>query len=297
VRITQRQIGEQILADIAAAFGRLNRYQRQVASGRRITRPADDPAGTASALGYRAVLLRIDQHLASIDRAQGWLSAADAALNDLTQTLQRARELAVQGASDTLSADDRQRIALEVRQLLGHTFSLSKTMLGDRYIFSGFKVTTPPYNPLPNEYDVPAPPPYQGDGGQMPAEIEAGTTITVNLTADVVFGPAIAALIQLRDALNSGSSAAVEAALPALDQAINAAVDNRVVVGARLNRLEAAASRLQDLKLSVTGLKSNVEDVDFAEATTQLAVGETAYRAALMGAARVIQPSLLDFLK
>jgi flagellar hook-associated protein 3 FlgL len=131
----------------------------------------------------------------------------------------------------------------------------------------------------------------------MPAEIEAGTTITVNLTADVVFGPAIAALIQLRDALNSGSSAAVEAALPALDQAINAAVDNRVVVGARLNRLEAAASRLQDLKLSVTGLKSNVEDVDFAEATTQLAVGETAYRAALMGAARVIQPSLLDFLK
>jgi flagellar hook-associated protein 3 FlgL len=297
MRISHRQVGERVLADIEAAFERLNRYQRQVASGRRVTRPADDPQGTAAALGYRAVLLRIGQHLAGIDRAQGWLSAADAALNDLTQTLQRARELAVQGASDTLSADDRRRIALEVRQLLGHTFGLSKTMLGSRYIFSGFKVTTPPYNPLPNEYDVPAPPPYQGDGGQMPAEIEAGTAITVNLTADVVFSPAIAALIQLRDALDSGSSAAVEAALPALDQAINTAVDNRVIVGARLNRLEAAASRLQDLKLSVTGLKSNVEDVDFAEATTQLAMAETAYRAALMGAARVIQPSLLEFLK
>ncbi len=297
MRITQRQIGEQVLSDIAAAFERLNGYQRQVASGRRLTRPADDPTGTASTLGYRGALLRVAQHLTNIDRARSWLSATDSTLSDLSLTLQRARELAVQGASDTLSADDRRRIALEVRQLLGHTFSLSKTMLGDRHLFSGFKVTTPPYNPLPNEYDVPVPPPYQGDGGEMPAEIDAGTTITVNLTADVVFGPAVAALIQLRDALDSGSSAAVEAALPALDQAINTAVDNRVIVGARLNRLEAAESRLQDLKLSLTELKSRTEDVDFAEATTHLAIAEAAYRAALMGSARVIQPSLLDFLK
>ena len=112
MRISHRQVGERVLADIEAAFERLNRYQRQVASGRRVTRPADDPQGAAAALGYRAVLLRIDQYLAGIDRAQGWLSAADAALNDLTQTLQRARELALQGASDTLSADDRRRIAL-----------------------------------------------------------------------------------------------------------------------------------------------------------------------------------------
>lgn len=297
MRISHRQIGEQILADITAAFDRLSRYQRQVSSGRQITRPADDPEGTASTLGYRAVLLRVDQHLVNIDRARAWLLATDSALSDLVQTLQRARELAVQGASDTLSVDDRQRIGLEVRQLLGHTFQLSKAMLGNRYLFSGFKVTTPPYNPLPDEYNVAVPPPYQGDAGQMPVEVEAGTTITVNITADVVFGPAIAALIQLRDALDSGSSAAVEATLSPLDQAINAAVDNRVIVGARLNRLEEAESRLQDLKLSVTELKSKVEDVDFAEATTHLAMAETAYRAALMGAARLIQPSLLDFLK
>ncbi len=297
MRITQRQIGEQILADIAAAFERLNRYQRQVSSGRRITRPADDPAGTASTLGYRSALAQVEQHLVNIDRARGWLEATDSVLNDLIQTLQRARELAVQGASDTLSADDRRRIALEVRQLLGHTFQLSKAMLGNRYLFSGFKVTTPPYNPAPDEYDVPAPPPYQGDAGQMPAEVEAGTTITLNLTADVVFDPAIAALIQLRDALDSGSSGAVEAALGPLDAAVNAAVDGRVVIGSRLSRLEGVARRLQDLKLSLTELKSKTEDVDFAEATTQLAMGETAYRAALMGAARIIQPSLLDFLK
>ncbi len=297
MRITQRQIGEQVLSDIAAAFERLNRYQRQVSSGRRLTRPADDPTGTASTLGYRAALLRVEQHLTNIDRARSWLSATDSALSDLSLTLQRARELAVQGASDGLSADDRRRIALEVRQLLGHTFQLSKAMLGDRYLFSGFKVTTPPYSPAPDEYDVPAPPPYQGDGGQMPAEVEAGAAIIFNLTADQVFGPAIGALIQLRDALDSGSSAAVGAALPALDQAINAAVDGRVVVGARLNRLEAAENRLLDLRLALTELKSKTEDVDFAEATTHLAMAEAAYRAALMGSARMIQPSLLDFLK
>src|SRR5690606_26205991 len=142
------------------------------------------------------------------------------------------------------------------------------------------------------------PPTYEGDDGARRVEISPAVTIEVNVVGEEAFKPVFKAMVALRNALvdNEPEKLGGEV-LGALDEAINNLLRIRAEVGAKANRLETAANRLEELEINVSRVLSETEDVDVAKAIMELKMQENVYRLALASGARIIQPTLMDFLR
>ena len=200
---------------------------------------------------------------------------------------QRA-ELAVQGANGSLSALDRQQIASEVDQLIDSLVGQTQAKVAGSYVFSGFKTATAPY--------LTATGAYQGDAGAIMIKTGPGASIKTNVTADVAFAPALAALVALKGELGAGNPTS-GATLVALDAGLDALISARGDIGARQNRLQEARISLDDGIFTSTKLLSNLEDADMGEAITDLTQRESMYEAVLRVNARVLQTTMLDVLR
>ncbi len=291
MRITNSMLTDNTLRNLKDIMTRLNKLQDELGSGKQIKKPSDDPIAVASALEYRSEISGLDQHKLNNDAAKSWLSASDSALDSVDQVLSRARELAVQGANTTLSAQDRQASAAELDQLIDEAVSLGNSKYGDQYVFAGHKTTAPP---VASDAGGPH---YNGDTGSITREIAAGTTMTINVTGDTVFPHVLGALKSLRDSLQSDNVPVVDSSITQIDQAMDTVLSKRASVGAKMNRLDMESSRLEDLRLSAKDLLSKAEDVDMTQAIVDLSSQQAVYNAALAAGARAIQPSLLSFLK
>lgn len=294
MRVTQLMMSQRFLADLQENLRLLESKNEQLSNGRRINRPSDDPVGIGQSMALRTQSAQNKQYQKNADNATAWLDATEGALNEMSSVLTRAQELAVQGANDTLGAASRQALAVEVDELLRHAVQVANTDVGGRYIFAGFKTTQQPYAPIGSF----APPPaYSGDNGVIEYELGAGNKIAVNVTGPDAFGQVFNALATLRDALQANDSAAISAAVGSITAASDHVLEVRAEVGARMNRLERTSERLALLDESLKKVLSNVEDADMAEVITELKTREAVYRASLAAGARLLQPTLMDFLR
>jgi flagellar hook-associated protein 3 FlgL len=214
-------------------------------------------------------------------------SGAETALSGAGDAVQRLRELAVQAQNGTLSAGDRTSMATEVQQLTEHLVALANTKVGDDYVFSGQMTATPPY--------ASATSPYAGDSGTIGARVAPGVTLATNVTADVVFGPALAAAAQLGSDLASGSPPSA-GTLSAFDAGLDALLTGRALIGAVDNRLSDTETFIQASQDTLTGLLSKVQDADMAAALTEVASRQTSYQAAIKVNASILQQSLINEL-
>jgi flagellar hook-associated protein 3 FlgL len=278
---------DQALAGLARNVDALARAQERVGTGRRLNRLSDDPAQVSNAVNLRGSLAELEQYVRNIDAAERRLSAAEAALGSAGDIVLRAHELAVQGANDTLSASDRQMIGAEISQLLNTLVELSATRVAGAYIFSGFRTDVRPY--------ATAGGPYQGDNGAIMARTAPGTTIQVNVSADVVFAPAIDALVDLAAEMTAGTRTSA-ATISALEAGQDALLVGRARIGATQAGLAETRSYLEGGMLASTRLLSDLEDADMAEVISELTQREATYQAALQVNARILKRSLLDEL-
>lgn len=294
MRITNQMVSDRALAGMTSLYDLVQHAQDQITSGRRISQPSDDPAGTRRAIRLQETLDQTTQYSRNIDTADGRLTAADSALSGAADVMQRARELAVQGANGSLSASDRNAMASEVEQLARSMVGQAATKFGSDYVFSGFQTGTPPYAEAPaGTATVSA---YAGDAGQTVVRIGPGVTIPTNVAGDATFKPALDALAQLHADLTGGD--AVQAStIASIDTGQAALTDAWTEIGARQNRLDQTKTSLGDLQLTSTKLLSDLKDVDLAEAITELTSRQTAYEAAAKANGRVLSTSLLDYLK
>ena len=294
MRITRGMMIDTTLANIQRNQERTSLLQSQLTSGSRITKPSDDPTGAAHALSFQEGLDTTEQYLTNVDQAKSWLNTTDSALDAVTTTLHRARELAVQASNDTFDAQDRAAMQAEITQLQTHTLDLSHAKFGAYYLFAGTRFDQPGYvqaNPSTT------PGAYQGNAGQVQREISPGVTLGINADAQTTFDPIFTAFNQLQAGLTANSSSQIQASIGALDTAMSAIVTSRAQAGAKVNRLEALQQRLSDVKVNLAGLLSNVKDVDMAEAITSFSMAQNVLQASLKAGAQVLQPSLLDYLR
>ena len=294
MRVTHHMIVDTVLNNLNENLRRLEDSQRQLSSGQRLNQPSDDPPAVERALTYRAALNAGEQYLRNIDAARSWLQASDSALDSATQALQRARELAVQGANDTLGPDQEQALAAEVDQLLAQLVALGNSTLRGQYLFAGYSTQTAPFT-------LNAGPPttvtYNGDSGAMLREINVGVTLQINAPGNSFLPAVFTALINLRDHLRAGDTTAVRNDLPALDAATDTLLAVRADLGAKLNRLDAAEAQHQAVQVNTTELLSKIADTDYGEAVTQFTTAELAYKAGLQAGARAMQSNLFDYLR
>jgi flagellar hook-associated protein 3 FlgL len=309
-RITTGMVQGNILSDLNAVSDKLMRTQMRASSGKQIMRPSDDPYGTAKAIALRSSVAATQQYKKNVDDGTGWMNATEQAMASMTSSVQRARDLVIQGASNTLDANARGSLADEIDQLIAGVKQDANTKYGSSYLFSGSATDTSPYPDTDDSNGVDDA--YKGDlGGSDPAQpgvvrqIGPGVSLTINTVADDILGSGKAAgdgklLNTLRDIsahLRSGDTASLSGAdQTALDTNLDKLLEARAANGAKTNRLEAASARLDQVEGSVTEALSNVEDADIAKTMIDLSSQTAAYQAALKSGANIVQSSLMDFL-
>jgi flagellar hook-associated protein 3 FlgL len=295
-----------------AAVGRLGELSRQldavqgqIARARRIDRPADDPVGFA-----RAAVLRREQAAAAatqrgIDAGNRRLNATDTALESLGNLVQRARELALQGANGTQSSSDRATIALEIRELAGQARALAETTDSDgQRLFGGAIAHGPAYAPGADGSLV-----WQG-GGNAPAVGIGNSSVASGSNGPSVLGitdpvaatrDLFATLTSLDTALATPDAAlrqaGIDTAIGDLDGHIDRIANARGTVGARLSRLESESERLAKARLATESDLSKLESLDMPEAIARMQRLLTVLEAAQASFVRISSLSLWDQLR
>ena len=305
MRISNNMVSLQVLENIRRNLDRLTRLQTQLASARRINAPSDDPQGAARAVEIRSDRASTAQFQRNINEAGSNLEATETALQSALDLLTRVREVTVRAADDSQGPLERQGAAELVDQYLEDLLGVGNTLHDNRFLFGGQESLTAPYAATRNAQGqitaVTANP--RGIDGQILTEIDTGVQVALNLSGEDAFGTAadpdyaFDILITLRDDLQAGNVAGIRAALADLDSAINRALVSTTVVGSRLSRLSLASSHLDGDDLAQADLLSRIEDADMAEAMMQFQKEETIYQVALAAGARLLQPSLVDFLR
>lgn len=301
-RITNTMLVNNLRHNLTNNIFNLEKYQRQLSTGRKINKLSDDPAALVKSLRLRTNLVEGEQYLANIKEGINFMETTDSALNNLTSILHRIRELAVQAANGTNEDSAYQAMSDEIRELTAQLTLVANTTYGTKYIFSGTNVTQPPYNQITKD--------WVGNDRPLELEIGVGVTMTINLTNGEMEGffvgdgtePGIIQHLEnLADSLANDAPAdaakSADQALGIIDQFVDKLLSARSTVGAKINRLELQGSRLESTKASFTGLLAQNEDADIAEVIMQLKMQESVYLASLAAGARIIQPSLVDFLK
>ncbi len=437
-RVTNQMVLDTVVNNLNQNEQSLQAAQQQVSSGHVINQPSDNPFVASQAVLFKQRIGLNTQLQKNLDSANGWLTATDSALSSVDSVLQRARQLAIQGSNDTLTPSDRQKIALEMHQILLNVVDVANSKFGGQYIFGGTKTTSQPFihdgsSQSPNiSYSNPSPVTYLGDSGAVTRQTDQAAQIKVNVEGSQLT-PVFSDLAQLEYDLNN-SSVRVSGSKPGIDlthgtltgngvatfkingisigtstaatingaavnvigfaantkistvvnqinaqsgqtgvtasvdsngvlmlQAVPGSASGKVVVsgvdtvtttatgadltngtgtpvptggntvadlglsnqmdnaigsvdvtaldkdldtiqtlrsqvGAKQNRVQDGTTRMSSLGITLMALDSNIEDVDMTKAVTALATAQTTFQAALGAAAKVLPPTLLDFL-
>ena len=305
-RITSGMVRRHILSDLNSVSAKLTKSQMKAASGKEITRPSDDPFGASRAMALRQTLAATKQYQRNAQDAVGWQEATEQALAQITDSVHRARELLVEGATGSTDDTSREAIAIELEQLIdGIKQSANATYRGE-HIFAGSETSMPPYlQGLGDNY-------LGDDAGLNPLvpgvlrELGPGVTLSINTVGREFLGDGQSGddgklLDVLRDTvadLRAGNTDALRGTdLDRLDANLDTLLEVRARNGARSNRLDSALSRLAEVEEATVRQLSETEDADYAETLIELNSQQAAYQAALRSGAALTQSSLMDFLR
>jgi flagellar hook-associated protein 3 FlgL len=312
MRVTTSMLFRNALSDLNRVRTRMAASQEQAATGLRINRPSDDPAGAGRVHLLESSLEELRQFERTISATRARVSANETAIANSENLLVRARELAVQGANGTLDATSRMDLAQEIEGLHASLLSEANARFGGGHVFSGFSSDVAPFSAAGTFGAPPAAPvvSFVGDSNEIQVDIEAGVQVSASFDGRRIFlgdgdGDGLpdagredlfAVLTDLRNALMLDDPAATAAALPRLDLGIDQLLAERTRVGSVEARLLAAEQRVAERSVDLEVHLSKLRDADFAEVVTNLTRDETALQASLQMMSRLLPPSLMDFL-
>ena len=282
-------LSNNMLRNLSNSYGKMGDLQRQVETGKKVNRPSDDPVVVMKGINYRTALGKVEQYERNIGEVSNWLDTSDSTLDKVNAALQRTNDLLIQASSDTTTDEDRDKIKAELKQLRQHVQDLSNTKIGEKYIFSGTKTTTALFDKATGSYVTD--PAFEKI---INVEIFDGISIQSNTTPIKTF-QSIDDMFAKLD--NATTSTDFNKSLSDLNTNSNDLLTIRADIGARQNRVELMEDRLSSQEIITTKQMSDNEDVDYEKAITDMITQESIHRAALSVGARIIQPSLTDFLR
>lgn len=295
-RITQGMVNTQYMRNLNNNLNRMNVLQEQMSTSRKINRPSDDPVGLSYALRYRSELGANEQYQENVSSAISWLEYTDTMLSQAGEVLNKARELSVQAANGTNSVDALQAVKSEMNQLYEQLVTIGNSSFNGKYIFNGQKTDIPPYTSTDAVNQ-------NTDEGVIRFDVGGWTTLSVNVDGNQAFGSSASdtnAFKLLKDTISNlekSDFTAISAGLGKMDERITAFLEVRADIGAKTNRINLANERLQDAKINLSTLQSSTEDADMAETITGFNTDQSVYQASLSMGAKILQSSLLDYLR
>lgn len=296
MRITQSMLSSNSLKNLSESYRRMGTYQDQLATGKKITKPSDDPVVAMKGMFYRSNLTEVEQYKRNLSELYLWMENSEAGIEQANNGLQRVRELVIQGKNGSMSPTDRDAVAREVEQIKDDLVQVANTQVSGRYIFHGTDTDHPPV-PTAN-------PPKVAANLADPAikaykvEISRGVSLTANVDPNGVFNQELFDVVQeIQTALEDDKAGDLDPLLERLDGAMDNLSSERSELGARYNRLEMIDDRIAQQEVMANRVLSDNEDADIERVITDLKTQESVHRAALGVGARILQPTLLDFLR
>jgi len=293
MRVTQRMMVNGSLAALDSSLGRLATTQEQLSTGRLINRPSDSPTGTNEAMRIRAQLAADAQHSSNVDDALSWMDQTDSTMQSMLTQVQRARDLILQGTSTGSNGPDaRSALATELTQIRQSLLGLANTQHLGRPIFGG---TTGG----PVAYDATGG--WAGTDVPISRTVKNGVSVPINVTGPKAFGtPGGNDLFKVLDDASTqmtSNPSALSGTLSNLDAVAEQMKSALADLGTREDRVQQASNALQDANLNNQNRLSQVENIDIGKTVLDLQMQQVAYQATLGATAKVLQPSLMDFLK
>ncbi len=360
MRVTDKMNYNQVTQNLSKNRTEMNDLQNQAATQKKINKPSDDPTASARVLAARTEERGGKQFIKNISSARSFLEYTDQSLSELSESLMRAKELAIQQASDAgASPETRRTVAMEIEQIYDQAVQVGNRKLGDRYIFGGYQTTKSPFDIKGN---------YHGDDGDLKIQINKDAFLAMNVPGGKVFlgeglsedglirpkalvprnaeelqqykseeqnralqnqetegqpvplrGPAstsrndqvmttvadsdsrgVNVLKVLKDfsiGLHTSDKHEIQAAIDNLDAAISQVVNARAQVGSRISALNAANDSLQKSIIDQKSTASQLEDADLFEVVSDINKSDSTLKATLETSGKVMNMSLLDFLK
>jgi len=296
MRVTSMMKNTMILGNIRRNNADILDWQNKLSTGQKISKPSDDPVGIGYQMRYTTELARNEQYLENANTGYGWLSQTDTVLQQGQTILQRLNTLTNQAANGTVTPEVREMIRLEVQQLKEQMIQIGNSSYDGRFIFNGQRTDVKPYSVDDAENDT-------TDSGKYYLNISPSVSVEVSLTGEQVFGKAgspdnvFALFERIENELTASDTEALSNSLDDIGKAVERLSYSLAEVGARMNRFELVQNRIADEKLSLTQLKSQVADVDMADALIQLQLQQNVLQASLSVSAKIIQTSMLDYIR
>ncbi|MEN8800564.1 MAG: flagellar hook-associated protein FlgL [Thiogranum sp.] len=288
------------ISSILDQQSRLLKTQNQLAVGKRIVNPSDDPTGSAQLIGLSETSKTTAQFQRNILAVRTRLELQDGVLGSVGDALQRVRELTVSALNDTNGAGERIAIAAEVRQLANNAMGLANHKDGNgQYMFAGFQVLTVPFSETaPGVFS------YAGDQGQRQIQIGPARQLADGDSGQAVFMDIADGSGGFEDifttlenlATDLEANAPNDSSLDQLDRTMDHLLRARASAGARLNALESQENINGALLVQLEQTRSTIEDLDYAEAATRLSQESVILQAAQQSFVKVQNLNLFNFL-
>lgn len=291
-RVTAASMTSTAMRHLQANMSQLARLQEQATSQRAFSAPSDDPAAAATTLQVHAQQQRNDQYARNVNDGLAWVTTVDSALASSTSLLRRARDLTVQGANDgAMNPAAKEAIAVELESIRDELLAQANTSLLGRSVFAGTSDAGVAFDATYQHTGTP--------GSEVVRRVSDGVTVRVDADGAAVFGDGPDSVFALLDGVVADLRAGVNVGgrLTAIDERMSAMVGVRGAVGARQAQIERAKEAAVDDSVSLEARRAAVEDVDSVEVLVRLQAQELVYRSALSVTARVLQPSLMEFLR
>lgn len=292
MRVTQSMLSNNMLRNLSNSYRKLSDLQNQINTGKKVSRPSQDPVIATKGMGYRTDLNKVEQFDRNITEVNSWLDTSDEALDQVGNALNRVKELIIQAANDTNTPDDREKIKKEIDQIKLQLQDIANTKVAEKYIFSGTNTQTPIFNPDGSLNGV--------NEENVKIEVFDGVQLTVNTPGHTLFSSIDTFMDNVSTLLDPATGATgddIGKQLDNLSNLHNSVLEARADIGARQNRVEMMTNRLAVHKVSVTKQMSENEDVDYAETITEMVTYQSLHQASLSVGANIIQQTLVDFIR
>jgi flagellar hook-associated protein 3 FlgL len=301
---TIQTAAQTFLANIAALENRLDKTNREVSSGLRVQTVSDAPEDVSEILQVNAEIAQNNQVQNNLQQVQTEVNAAEGAISTATTLMDRASQLAAEGAS--AGTTDPTELASQVQNLLIEMQQIADTQVAGRYVFSGDSDQTAPYG-LVNFAANPANGvgPYLGTNSTRMVSDSYGAAFSVAFTAQQIFdgGPGgtppnsiFQSLTELYNALSANNQTAVAAAASDVTSAASYLSGMQAQYGDIQNKVSDALSGQSTFNTSLQAQLSQLQDADEVQAVTDQQTQSTALNAAETAYASLPKKSLFDYL-
>lgn len=330
MRVTNKMMTTRYLNNMNRNLNQMQKIQNQLTTGKTVHRPSDNPFIVARSMQLNADIEANEQYNTNIKDTINWLDATDTALGQLTDTMQRIRELTVSAGNAAYGEDERKAIGDEINQRIEEIGTILNTSFDGRYIFGGTRGAFKPIgtekdslgNSFLNYISKEGVAIKEGTdnskhldelgmiGRDLNVEISKGVVMDYNVTVkDIISfkneaGEEVNMMNLLGELISNVNSPdvahrnkVIEENLKGVTDAIDNLLTIRAEVGAKQNRMESAQSKNEEENLNLKEVLSKTEDVNFTEKSIESETMRTIYMASLQTSAKVLQPSLLDYIR